>query len=73
MNKYDLVVVVNKRPLCDCCPLLEVAGVLAEGQVEGLQSWLGVFLGTQQQRQQVQGVNVVPAERQSDLQGLHGC
>lgn len=43
--------------------LLEVAGVLAEGQVEGFQSRLGVFLGTEQQRQQVQGVNVVPSER----------
>lgn len=54
---------VNKWPLCDCSPLLEVAGVLAEGQVEGFQSRLGVFLGTEQQRQQVQGVNVVPTER----------
>lgn len=66
--KYYIVGVVNKRS-----PLLEVAGVLAEGQVEGVQSRLGVFLGTQQQRQQVQGVDVVPAERQSYLQGLHGC
>lgn len=54
---------MDKWPLCDCSPLLEVAGVLAEGQVEGFQSRLGVFLGTEQQRQQVQGVNIVPTER----------
>lgn len=36
--------------------LLEVAGVLAEGQPHGVQSMTVVFLGAQQQGQQVEGV-----------------
>lgn len=43
--------------------LLEVAGVLAEGQAQGVQSMTVVFLGAQQQGQQVEGVQVVPTER----------
>lgn len=36
--------------------LLEVVGVLAEGQVEGFQSVTVMLLGAQQQGQQVEGV-----------------
>lgn len=36
--------------------LLEVVGVLAEGQVQGVQGMAVVFLGTQQQGQQVEGL-----------------
>lgn len=43
--------------------LLEVGGVLAEGQAQGVHSMTVVFLGAQQQGQKVEGVQVVPAER----------
>lgn len=42
--------------------LLEVVGVLAEGQTQGVQSVPVVFLRAQQQAQQVEGVQVVPAQ-----------
>lgn len=56
-ERCDVVVVAVARAL------LEVAGVLAEGQVEGLQSMMVVFLGTEQQRQKVEGVDVIPTQR----------
>lgn len=42
--------------------LLEVVRVLAEGQAQGVQSVPVVFLSAQQQAQQVEGVQVVPAQ-----------
>lgn len=38
------------------CILLEVVGVLAEGQAQGFQGMTVVFLGTEQQGQQVEAV-----------------
>lgn len=42
--------------------LLEVAGVLAEGQVQRFQSIMVVFLGTEQQCQQVEGLDIIPTQ-----------
>lgn len=47
--------------------------MLAEGQVQSFQSIMVVFLGTEQQRQQVEGLDIIPTQRQCYLQGLHGC
>lgn len=43
--------------------LLEVVGMLAERQVEGVQGVAVMFLGTQQQGQQVEGVQVICTQR----------
>lgn len=56
-----------------CWSLLEVAGVLAEGQAQSFQGVMVVFLGTEQQREQVEGLDIISTQRESDLQGLHGC
>lgn len=47
--------------------LLEVVWMLAEGQAEGVQGVAVMFLGTQQQGQQVEGKQVIGAQRQSRL------
>ena len=53
--------------------LLEVVGVLAEGQGEGVQGVPEVLLGAEEKGQQVEGVQVVPTQRQRRLQRFHGC
>lgn len=43
--------------------LLEVVGMLAEGQAQGVQGVTVVFLGAEKQGEQVEGVQVVATER----------
>lgn len=51
---------------------LEVLRILCDGHVDNIQGMLVVFLGREEERQQVEGVDIILAHFQSLLQLLHG-
>lgn len=52
---------------------LEVLGVLCDGHVDDVQGVLVVLLGREKERQQVEGIGIIPAHFQGLLQLLHGA
>lgn len=52
---------------------LEVLGVLRDGHVDDVQCKLVVFLGGEEESQQVEGIGIIPAQFQGLLQLLHSA
>lgn len=63
---------VAPSPVVSIGNSLEVLWILCDGHVDNIQGMLVVFLGREEECQQVEGVGIIPAHFQGLLQLLHG-
>lgn len=61
------------RPAVSPGSSLEVLRVLRDGHADDVQRVLVVFLGREEEGQQVEGIGIIPAQSQGPLQLLHSA